>query len=302
MVSEDPVEPGSEEGGRHPPRDPGRTPPRWIQRNDTRVRRVVELLEANLGVPRHGPRRDALQVLILTVLSQNTNDPNALRAYERLLECYPPPAGQSREEEPTRLPRDDDGTIDSVRLRMSQAADAFPTPDWEAIRTSSSERLEEAISVCGLQSSKASTIQRILDWLHTERGEYRLEPLIRDRDPTDAARVLASVKGVGVKTAAVTLLESEQVDLCPVDTHVHRIGQRLRLVSAGASRNQTFRELQPLIPEGKGHSLHHNLLTFGRTVCTARNPSCETCFLRRICHHYRNEQLGEEMPLTYAES
>lgn len=284
---------------REGPRDPGREPARWIKRNDTRVERVVDLLEANLGVPRRREGRSALQVLILTVLSQNTNDTNALRAYERLMEAFPP-GDASRDLD--RLPRDENGEVDPVRLRMSQAADAFPAPDWDAVRRSDRDRLEEAISVCGLQSSKASTIRRILTWLKEERGDYRLEPLISGKSPTEAADVLAGVKGVGVKTAAVTLMESRQVDLCPVDTHVHRICQRLRLVPPGSSRNATFRNLQPLVPSGKGHSLHHNLLTFGRTTCTARDPSCEDCFLRRICHYYRNEQQNEDLPLKFVES
>lgn len=286
---------------RLPPRDPGREPARWIKRNDTRVERVVELLEANLGVPRHRGRRSALQVLILTILSQNTNDTNALRAYERLMEAFPP-AQPDGEGDRDRLPRDETGEVDPVRLRMSQAADAFPSPDWEAVRRSDPDRLEEAISVCGLQSSKAGTIQRVLDWLYDERGDYCLEPLIHGHSPTDATRILAGVKGIGVKTAAVTLMESQEVDLCPVDTHVHRISQRLRLVPPVSSRDGTFRKLQPLIPAGKGHSLHHNLLTFGRTICTARDPSCDDCFLSRICHYYRNEGGGEDLPLKFVES
>lgn len=299
MTPDDVPRTGSDDERRPSPRDPGREPSRWLKRNDTRVERVVDLFEAHLGVPRRRGRRNALQVLILTVLSQNTNDTNALRAYERLMEAYPPDGDDG---DRTGLPRDEAGDIDPVRLRMSQAADAFPSPDWEAVRRSDPDRLEEAISVCGLQSSKAKTIQRVLEWLQEERGDYQLEPLIRDRSSTDAADVLAGVKGIGVKTAAVTLMESREADLCPVDTHVHRICQRLRLVPPTSSRDVTFRKLQPLVPEGKGHSLHHNLLTFGRTICTARDPSCEECFLRRICHYYRNECGGEELPLKFVES
>lgn len=283
------------------PRNPGREAGRWVQRNDTRVRKVVNLLEDNLGVPRHRGPRDALQVLILTVLSQNTTDPNALRAYERMLQAYPP-RNHETDEDRTRFPRDDDGTIDAVRLRMSQAADAFPSPNWEAVRTADSGRLEETISVCGLQQSKAATIQRVLDWLHEQREDYRLEPLLEDCTPGEAVGRLASVKGIGDKTAAVTLMESRQVDLCPVDTHVHRICQRLRLVPPSSSRNKTFRALQPLIPDGKGHSLHHNLLTFGRSICTARNPSCDTCFLQKLCDYYRNQQNDEGLTLKFAKS
>lgn len=274
------------------PMDPGRRADRWIQRNDTRVSKVIDLLEANLGVPKHPGRRNALQVLVVTILSQNTTDPKALEAYERMLEKFP---RDNPDEYSGSLPRTDDGEIDSVELRMSQVADTLPSPDWDAVREASDEGLEDAISVCGLQQSKAATIQRSLEWLQSRQGDYTLEPVIENaEDPYDAARALSEIKGIGIKTAAVTLMESARIDLCPVDTHVHRICQRLRLVEPSSSRKKTFRELQPLISEGKGHSLHHNLLTFGRTICTAKNPDCDRCFLSNICHYYRCEINDEE--------
>lgn len=281
------------------PLDPGNEAQRWVQRNDTRVERVVSLLEDNLGVPRHPGERNALQVLVLTILSQNTNDPNALRAYERMIEAFPP---ETDGDFSRILPRNEDGDIDSVALRMSQVADTFPSPEWDRVRTAAPEDLEDAISVCGLQQSKAATIQRSLEWVHSRYGEYNLEDLLDEyEDPYEVVRALSDIKGIGIKTAAVTLLEADRVDLCPVDTHVHRICQRLRLVEPSSSRKKTFRELQPLIPDNKGHSLHHNLLTFGRTICTARDPDCEDCFLQSICHYYRCEENGEDRRLKFAE-
>ncbi len=280
------------------PLNPGNEAKRWVQRSDTRVKKVINLLEDNLGIPQHPGKRNALQVLVVTILSQNTTDPSALEAYERMMDRFPP---ENEEEETLReLPRTEEGKIDSVRLRMSQVADTFPSPDWDAVRRADRENLEEAISVCGLQESKAATIQRSLNWLEKKTGEFRLEPIIENQeDPYVAARILSDIKGVGIKTAAVTLMESDRMDVCPVDTHVHRICQRLRLVEPSSSRKKTFRELQPLIPDGKGYSLHHNFLTFGRTTCTASNPDCEECFLRRICHYYRNETNADGMRVKY---
>jgi endonuclease-3 len=261
------------------------------------VERVINLLEDNLGIPSHPGKRNALQVLIVTILSQNTTDPSALKAYERMLERFP--TGEDKEST-GELPRTEDGDIDSVKLRMSQVADTFPSPDWDAVREAESAELEDAISVCGLQQSKAATIQRSLSWLKERTNSYRLETVIEDHDdPYETARTLSEIKGVGIKTAAVTLMESDKMDVCPVDTHVHRIAQRLRLVEPSSSRKKTFRELQPLIPDGKGHSFHHNLLTFGRTTCTAKNPDCDDCFLQAMCHYYRVENQGEDRSITF---
>lgn len=280
-----------------PPTDPGREARRWVQRNDTRVEKVVDILEANLGVPRHPGDREPLQVLVVTILSQNTTDPTALRAYLNLMERFPDQRMDPRDLE--KLPHDDDGNIDAVKIRMSQVADAFPPPDWSQIHHADPGDLEDAISVCGLQQSKTATIQRALQWVHDRTGGYDLSVVLDDLPPAKAARTLSEVKGVGVKTAAVTLMEAKEVDICPVDTHVHRVCQRLRLVPPSKSRDKTFRDLQPLIPDGKGYSLHHNLLTFGRTICTARNPRCEECYLRRVCHYYRNENRGEDLTVKF---
>lgn len=281
-----------------PPQNPGEEPSRWVKRNDTRVEKVVNLLEANLGIPKHPGKRSALQVLVLTILSQNTTDPKALEAYENLLDRFPPKSSADRDE--SKIPTDEDGEVDDVEIRMSQAADAFPSPDWDSLLEVPVAEVEAEISVCGLQNSKTATIRRTLKWLQREVGKYDLAEALQGMDPSEAARTLSDIKGIGIKTAAVTLMEAKQVDLCPVDTHVHRICQRLRLVEPSSSRNKTFRELQPLIPEGKGYSLHHNLLTFGRTICTAQNPDCDNCFLSQICHYYRNEQNGEDLDLSFS--
>ncbi len=282
---------------RIPPSDPGASASRWVQRNDTRIQRVIELLEANLGTPRHPGKRDPLQVLVVTVLSQNTTDMNALRAYENMMKVFPPPGYEQPDQ--LELPRDKDGNIDSVEIRMSQVADALPSPDWDAVRTAPPDDVKESIRTCGLQHTKGPTIQRALSWLHEKRSDYDMNPLLENRSPEEALDLLSEIKGIGTKTAAVILMESTEKDFCPVDTHVHRTSTRLGLVNPDNNRNQTFKDLKEILPDGKGYALHHNLLTFGRDICTAQNPSCEECFLNRICRFYRNEIKEEGLTEKY---
>lgn len=270
----------------------------WLQRNESRLEAVIELFKEHLGNPEPPDYRDGMQVLILTILSQNTTDPNALQAYLNLLERFPPE--KEYERDPDQLPKDDEGNVDSVEIRMSQAADALPPADWQAVVNAEKETVETCIRVCGLQQSKSASIQRALRWVQQQTDTFDLSKVIDGCEPPEAAKKLSSVKGIGVKTASVTLLEAYKVDLCPVDTHVHRICQRLRLVEPSSSRDKTFRELQPLIPEGEGYGLHHNLLTFGREICTSRNPDCENCYLQRVCYYYRCEKNGENRKLTFA--
>lgn len=248
-----------------------------------RLAAVAEILEANLGTPVWDGKRDGLQVLVLTILSQNTTDISALKGYTRLCETFPSEQAKTAIKRPDVLPRLADGSIDPVAIRLSQAADAFFQPDWNAVLASSPAALRDVIRPAGLPDAKEATIRRILVWLREDTGGFRLEDTLRGLSPVEAAAKLSSHKGIGPKTAAVTLIEACGIDLCPVDTHVHRIINRLGIVDTGDSRDKTYVLLQPMLPQGKGYALHHNLLTFGRTLCNAKAPRCGECFLRKLC-------------------
>ena len=79
------------------------------------------------------------------------------------------------------------------------------------------------------------------------------------------------------------MIESCRAGLCPLDTHVHRILNNLGIVDTKAARDKTFDLLRTMLPAGRGYALHHNLLTLGRTLCTAKSPKCGECFLRKLC-------------------
>ncbi len=241
----------------------------------------MDLLEANLGTPLWDGPKDALEVLVLTILSQNTNDANALRGYQNLARKLPRAAPAGRDA--SQIPRAADGAVDKVRLRLSNCAGAVEPPDWTAVAALSQRRLADHIRTAGLPDAKAATILAVLKWLADTTGGYRLEPIIEKLGVDEAVAAMTRVKGLGVKTATVTLIEALGADLCPVDTHVHRIINRLGVVDTGDARDKTFALLRTMIPPGRAYALHHNLLTFGRTVCLARGPKCPICPLRKLC-------------------
>lgn len=197
----------------------------------------------------HGPvektRREPLDELVLTILSQNTTDVNRDRAWEALQEEY---------------------------------------ADWEEVRAGGRERLEETIRVAGLASQKSGTILRALERAHGDFGETSLEPL-EEMDDADALRYLQSIKGVGLKTAACVLAFSLRREVIPVDTHVHRVAERLGLVPEGGTRNATHRALNDGdgVPGPIRLPLHLLLIRHGRATCTARGPSCGSCALEDLC-------------------
>ncbi|MFZ5516529.1 MAG: endonuclease III domain-containing protein [Candidatus Zhuqueibacterota bacterium] len=211
---------------------------------------IVTALEKKFGIPGRDAPMDPLSNLILTVLSQSTNDKNRDTAYSRLKEKF---------------------------------------PTWEGVMTADAKEVEEAIRPGGLARQKSQRIQEILTWIKGEYGGFSLDGLC-GMNPDEAIEKFCQLKGVGVKTISVVLLFSCQVDIFPVDTHVHRICQRVGLVPAGTSAEKTFWMMRPLVPGGKSYSLHLNLLALGRTICLARKPRCEACPLSALCRF--NKQAG----------
>ncbi len=208
-----------------------------------RLQKTLDLLEEHQGVKKWPGPSEPLDSLMLTILSQNTNDALRDRAYENL------------------------------RSRF---------PSWSQVLSAPVEEVERAVRVAGLSRQKAARMQEVLRWVQSEYGEFSLRKLDKMDDDT-ALKLLTGQKGVGIKTAAVVLMATLGRDLCPVDTHVHRIARRLGWVDDHLSAEKTFRRLRPHVPSGKGYSLHMNLLQFGRNLCHARKPECERCFLRREC-------------------
>jgi endonuclease-3 len=210
---------------------------------NNKQKKALKLHEKHQGEkPWPGPS-DPLESLIVTLLSQNTNDTLRDRAFRRLRERF---------------------------------------PQWEDVVSASQTQVEEAIRIAGLSKQKAARMQVLLRWIRETFGDYSLAALDEMGDD-QAIELLTSQKGVGIKTAAVVLMAALGRDLCPVDTHVHRISRRLGWVEDGVSAEKTFWRLRPHVPEGRGHSLHMNLLQFGRTICQARKPACVECFLWDEC-------------------
>lgn len=218
---------------------PGRT--RGLQ---AKTLRVALLLEKHLGVPHRNPRRPPpLDMLVATILSQNTNDRNSHRAYSGLRERY---------------------------------------PEWSGVAGASPAALRVAIRTAGMATQKARHIRGALAAIRERYGTYDLAP-IRRKSSDLILRELTELDGVGVKTAACVLLFSLGRDVFPVDTHVHRLCSRLGLAPGCRTPEKTFEAMRGLVPAGRAHSLHTNMIRFGRTLCRPTNPGCGRCPLYGEC-------------------
>ena len=212
-----------------------------------RARRVYDLLWEAYGEPVWRNPLPAVDELVSTILSQNTNDLNRDRAFTAL------------------------------RAR-------FPT--WPAVEDAPAQDIIAAIRPAGLANQKGPRIQQVLRAITTERGALDLE-FLRDWPVDEARAWLTQFKGVGPKTASIVLLFSLGRPAFPVDTHVYRVTGRLGLRPEAMSADQCHKHFEALFAPETYATAHLNLIRHGRTVCHARNPQCTRCVLKRICPYYR---------------
>jgi endonuclease-3 len=212
----------------------------WVRPRARRVGAIRERLRELYGVPGQRPHGQPLEELILTVLSQSTNDRNRDTAYGRLRERF---------------------------------------PSWEAVRDAPVEEIEEAIRPGGISKVKSARIQAMLRAI----GEPLDLAWLADVPVDEARAYLMALPGVGRKTAACVLLFAFGAHDVPVDTHVARVGQRLRLLRPGASFEELHDQMLAVTPPGAELELHLNLLRHGRRTCHAQRPDCPDCLLRRMC-------------------
>lgn len=150
-------------------------------------------------------------------------------------------------------------------------------PTVEAIDQLPLEELEAYIKSAGLWRIKARNIKQTCRMLiNVFHGKV---PKTRDE--------LMRLPGVGRKTANVVLANAFNIPAFPVDTHVHRVANRLGLVNSKTSI-QTESQLMNIIPYNHWNDAHHWLINHGRQVCQARRPLCNKCILTDHCQ-YNNQ-------------
>ncbi|HEX5192335.1 MAG TPA: DNA lyase [Solirubrobacteraceae bacterium] len=209
-----------------------------------RVRAIRQRLELVYGLPGAQPHGHPIAELILTVLSQSTNDRNRDVAYTRLRDRF---------------------------------------PEWEDVRDAPVDLIEEAIRPGGISKIKSARIKDILVAITETSGHGLSLDWLVERSVPEAQEYLLTLPGVGRKTAACVLLFALGMRDVPVDTHVSRVGSRLGLFREKAGFTEMHDEMLAFTPRGAELELHLNLLRHGRRTCHARRPECGDCALQRMC-------------------
>lgn len=151
----------------------------------------------------------------------------------------------------------------------------------EEIANASIREIERLIRPAGFFRAKARYIRQTSSILVERFGG----------DVPSTMEELLSLPGVGQKTANCVLAYGFGIPALPVDVHVHRISNRIGIVST-RSPHQTEEVLKSIFPEESWSEISFLLIQFGREICLPRIPRCTQCDLRELCKYA--ETFGEK--------
>ena len=99
---------------------------------------------------------------------------------------------------------------------------------------------------------------------------------------------LVEIPGVGRKTANCVLVYAFEKPAIPVDTHVHRISNRLGLVSTKMPE-ETEMELRKTIPKKFWLDINNTFVMYGQNICKPISPMCDVCKIRNTCNYFKTK-------------
>jgi len=210
-----------------------------------RALKIHERLLEVYGNPTWRNPLPAIDELVSTILSQNTNDINRDRAFNGLRGKF---------------------------------------ANWEAVRDAPTQDVIDAIRPAGLANQKGPRIQQVLRAITEERGNLDLN-FLKDLPLEEARAWLTKFNGVGPKTAAIVLLFSLDRAAFPVDTHIYRVTGRTGLRPAKMTVERAHVHLEKLFPPETYYAAHLNLIRLGREVCHPRRPDCPQCPVKKLCDY-----------------
>ncbi|MDR2780309.1 MAG: endonuclease III [Synergistaceae bacterium] len=188
---------------------------------------------------------EPLDGLILTLLSQNTNDRNRDAAYESLRSAF---------------------------------------PKWGDVARATRLEIARAIKSAGLGDIKADRMKTILERIAVDFGGYTLAAM-KGWEAGHVREYLSSLHGIGPKTVACVMAFDLGLPAFPVDTHVARISRRLGWANKKAPPEKIQGFLESVVPPERCGGGHLNMIEHGRAVCHARGGKCGACAVNGICRY-----------------
>jgi len=187
--------------------------------------------------------------IIAVILSQNTSDRNAIKAYNNLVKLFGSP-------------------LDPVKLLESE-----------------SSVIINAIKPAGMYSKRYRWITDLAKLFVNKDFVENLVEYVKNNDVDDSRRKLLELPGIGYKTADVILLIYFNKPSFPVDTHIMRITKRLTSLRSLKYEDVRMFWMNNLEPS-EYFEVHILLITHGREICRAKKPLCEKCVINKKCRYY----------------
>lgn len=149
----------------------------------------------------------------------------------------------------------------------------------QEVAAASVEEIESYIRSVGIYKNKAKNMKKccaqIVEQFHGKVPETREE--------------LTSLAGIGRKTANLYMANELGIPEITVDTHVHRLSNRLGWVQSN-NVLQTEKQLQKVLRKDQWSAINILLIRHGRAICRARNPKCEECQIKHLCDYYQKKE------------
>jgi len=227
-----------------------------FERRKAKYAPVAQLLRETYGNPEWRQHLAPMDELVSCILSQNTSDVNRDRGFEALKARY---------------------------------------ATWEAVRDGPVDELIETIRPAGLSNQKAPRIQAVLRYITDNYGTPSID-FLADMPLEEARAWLTGLNGIGPKTAAIVLCFAFNRPAFPVDTHIHRVSQRIGFLPEGISAEKAHPAMEAIVPPADYYAFHLNLIRHGREVCRARNPLCGRCPLTAYCDYYQKTSSLQAKP------
>lgn len=216
------------------------------------IERMSELLEASYRSGDLGNQTDVLGECVYILLSQQTRERVYRAVFASLKRRYPQWG-------------------DLLKARMPALQRLLTPAGFQRRRA---EQLSQLIR-------RAADLQRELAPSTIRDGNVNLE-FLRGRSAADAEKILASLPGIGPKSARCVMLYALGHKVFPVDTNIHRMFARIGLVTL-RGRKLDHDQLQRLVPPKLRMGLHVNLIHHARAVCQPQQPRCSDCVLVSFC-------------------
>lgn len=178
------------------------------------------------------------------------------------------------------------GTILSARTKdenttkvVTQLFTKYKTP--AALANAKPKDVEKIIKPIGFYHVKAKRIIQVAKIISSKYNGI----------VPDNMELLTSLPGVGRKTANCVLVYAFEKPAIPVDTHVHRISNRLGLVQT-KTPEETEHELMRKIPKKFWLQINDTFVMYGQNICKPISPMCDVCKIKRYCKYYKTRNVS----------